>query len=381
MMRAAPTRVTLAAMALVRRPWLDWAAAAALTAIGVAMTLGGSDQAGGTIVDSIVVAAVTLPLVWRRTAPFAAAAAVAAGAVVSGVPTFDQARCGVAIPVALLIVFSVAARRGRGEALAGLALVLAGMVVLLFTDPLLGTGALFILPLCAGVWSTGRVVRSRNRVAAELAERSAQLARTREDRARLAVELDRALIADDLNAAARLPLREMVELAEVGVTQSAEPARETFARIERQGRESLDAMRQMLGKLRSEELGTPSPQPTIADLERLLARQREAGTVVELRVAGERRALPAGIELAGYRMVQHALEALGVRPIDIALRYMPDALELEVRGHMTDGDAAEAALVAARERVTAHGGRFSRERGPDGSCVLHGHLPVATTGV
>ena len=168
----------------------------------------------------------------------------------------------------------------------------------------------------------------------------------------------------------------MVELAEVGVTQSAEPARETFARIEHQGRESLDAMRQMLGKLRSEELG---PQPTIADLERLLARQREAGTVVELSVAGERRALPAGIELAGYRMVQHALQALGVRPIDIALRYMPDALELEVRGHMTDGDAAEAALAAARERVTAHGARFSRERGTDGACVLHGHLPSAAT--
>jgi signal transduction histidine kinase len=253
------------------------------------------------------------------------------------------------------------------------------MVVLLFTDPLLDTGAIFILPLCAGVWASGRVVRSRNRIAAELAERSAQLARTREDRARLAVELDRALIATDLNAAARRPLLEMVELAESGVTQSAEPARETFARIEHQGRDSLDAMRQMLGKLRSEELGTPSPQPTLAELGPLLARQREAGTLVELRVAGERRALPAGVELAGYRMVQHALEALGGRPIDIALRYMSDAVELEVRGHVADGNAAEAALAAARERVTAHGGRFSRESGADRACVLHGYLPSAAT--
>jgi hypothetical protein len=78
-------------------------------------------------------------------------------------------------------------------------------------------------------------------------------------------------------------------------------------------------------------------------------------------------------------MVQHALQALGVRPIDIALHYTPDALELEVRGHVTDGDAAEAALLAARERVTAHGGRFSRERAADGACVLHGHLPSAAT--
>ena len=101
-----------------------------------------------------------------------AAAALAAGVVVSAIPTFDQSRCGVAIPAALLILFSLAARCGSREALGGLALVLAGMVVLLFTDPLLGAGALFILPLCAGVWWAGRLVRSRNRVAAELAERS-----------------------------------------------------------------------------------------------------------------------------------------------------------------------------------------------------------------
>ena len=55
---------------------------------------------------------------------------------------------------------------------------------------------------------------------------------------------------------------------------------------------------------------------------------------------------------------------------------MPDALELEIRGHMADGDAAEAALAAARERVTAHGGSFSRERGADSACVLHGRLPA-----
>ena len=101
------------------RPWLDWAIAAALTALGVAMTDG-----------TLVVAAVTLPVIWRRSAPFAAAVAVAVGLVVSGIPTFDQTRCGVAIPAALLIVFSLAARRDRSAALAGLALVLAGMVVL-----------------------------------------------------------------------------------------------------------------------------------------------------------------------------------------------------------------------------------------------------------
>jgi hypothetical protein len=279
MMPAAPGRATIAAVMPVPRPWLDWAIAGALTALGVFMTLG-RDNPDGTIVDSIVVAAVTLPVAWRRSAPLVAAAALAPGVVVSGIPTFDQSRCGVAIPAALLILFSLAARRGLRQALGGLALVLGGMVALLLTDPLLDAGAVFILPLCAGVWWIGRLVRSRNRVAAELGA--------------------------------------------------------------------------------------------------LLAQARAAGAVVELRATGRRRALPAGIELAGYRMVQHALEALAA--IDVTLRYLPDALELEIRGDMADGSAAEAALAAAHERITAHGGSFDRDRGAGGTCVLRGRLPIVTAG-
>ena len=228
----------------VPRPWLDWAIAAVLTAIGIAMTL---DPGDGTIVDSFVIGAVTLPVIWRRRAPLLAAATLAAGTVVSGIPTFDQVRCGVAIPAALLILFSAAARRPRDPALGALGLILAGMVVLLFTDPQLDAGAAFILPLCAGVWWMGRLVRSRSLVAAELAERSRLLAQTREEHARLAVEGDRAIIAADLELAAQRPLRAMVALADAQVGGSSEPARETFASIERQGRESLNEMRRMLG--------------------------------------------------------------------------------------------------------------------------------------
>ena len=378
-MPAAPGGTRIAAVMPVPRAWLDWAIAGALTALGVFLTLG-PEGADGTIVDSIVVAAVTLPVVWRRSAPLAAAAALAAGVVVSGIPTFDQARCGVAIPAALMILFSLAERRELREALGGLALVLAGMVVLLLTDPLLDAGALFILPLCAGVWWSGRLVRSRNRVAAELVERSQRLARTREERVSLAVELDRATIAAGLESAARRPLRAMVELADAGgadVDGRSEHASETFASIERRGRESLGEMRRMLGKLRGDELDT-SPQPGLADLEALFAQARAAGAVVELRATGRLRVLPAGIELAGYRMVQHAMEALAA--IDVTLRYLPDALELEIRGDMPDGSTAEAALAAARERITAHGGSFSHEFGAGTRCVLRSRLPVVMAG-
>jgi signal transduction histidine kinase len=370
MMSPDPAGVTIALMAPVPRPWLDWAIAAVVTALAVPLAIGPGDPNG-----SAFIAAVTLPLIWRRTAPLAAAAALAAGFVISALPTLSEWRCGVAIPVALAIAFSVAARRDRRDALIGLALLLAGLVVLLFTDPLLDAGALFVLPLCAGVWWAGRLVRSRSRLAAELTERSRQLAQTREATARLAVEVDRARIATDLEAAARRPLQAIVALADSGLAQEPDQARTTFASIERQGRESLEDMRVMLGRLRGSGLET-APQPTLADLEGLV------GAGVELRTSGERRALPAGIELAGYRMIQHALEALAAHEpatIEIALRFTDDALELEIRGRMAGGNAAEAALAAARERVTAHGGRFSRERRADGGCVLRSRIPVAAS--
>src|SRR4051794_25303211 len=228
-----------------------------------------------------------------------AAAVYPVGVVVSGLPSLDRLRCGIAIPARVLIVFMVGARHDRRTALAGLALVLAGFVVLLFTDPLLDLGAVFILPLGAGMWWTGRLVRSRERVAAELAERSRRLEEMRGESARLAVAVDRAAIAADLDAAAREPLRTIVALADAGPGQAPARAQATFGDIERQGRASLDELRQMLGKLRGDALDT-APQPALADLEALVA----------VESSGEPRVLPAGTELAGYRMVQHAVSAL-----------------------------------------------------------------------
>ena len=50
-----------------------------------------------------------------------------------------------------------------------------------------------------------------------------------------------------------------------------------------------------------------APQPTLAELDALVERARAAGLPVELHVEGERRALPAGLDLAAYRVVQEAL--------------------------------------------------------------------------
>ena len=89
-----------------------------------------------------------------------------------------------------------------------------------------------------------------------------------------------------------------------------DPARalEAATRIERTGREALTEMRHLLGML--SDGGEPpalAPQPTLADIGELVTRARLAGLPTTLDVRGERRPLPAGLDLAAYRIVQEAL--------------------------------------------------------------------------
>lgn len=69
--------------------------------------------AHGTIVDTSLLPAIALPVLVSRRWPFAATVARFAGAVISGIPTFDQFRFGVAIPAAMLILFRLASRCER----------------------------------------------------------------------------------------------------------------------------------------------------------------------------------------------------------------------------------------------------------------------------
>jgi len=220
---------------------------AAFTAAAVGLTLGEDG-----IADSFTVAAVTLPLLWARSAPLAAAAAFAAGAVLSGLPTFDQTRCGVAIPVGLLIAYGAGLRLPLQLALAGLAATLAGLTVVLCTDPVVGPADLLIFaPLCAGVWGAGRLVRSHDVLARSLRAQTEELGRRREANAVLGVELDRLRLAAAVDAATRARVEGIVAAAEEGMgapgDRAAAAAR--FGAIEEAGRAALDDVRALLGKL------------------------------------------------------------------------------------------------------------------------------------
>ncbi|MGI8413557.1 MAG: sensor histidine kinase, partial [Solirubrobacteraceae bacterium] len=295
---------------------VDVGVCAVLLAAGVVITNLPENYRAGWL-GSVVMPFAVLPLLARRRAPVLAAGAFAAGAAVSGLPSFDQIRCGFALPVALMIVFSLAGHEGLRRAVWGLALVLAGLVVLALTDSILDKDPLvflvLVLGLCSIVWGGGRIARARELAAVELDARTRRLEEQRERTARVAVELERTRLATDLDIAARASVRAIVRAAEEGgrvAGSDPEYARALFARVESDGRETLNQMRGLLGVLRSDERAAATPRPTLAQLETLLADARAGGRVVEFVVEGERRSLPDGVELAAYRVLQHALVAV-----------------------------------------------------------------------
>jgi len=364
---------------------IDLGICAAIVAYGLPPMLDASvNDPRATTIGPLLLPALLVAVPLRRAYPLAAACVFAVGCVITAIPTFHQFRLVIAIPVAVAILFPLSTRAARSRALAGLAAILVGLVVVGATESVVPAfaGALamaaFVVPTSLVVWGAGRIVRARERTAAELTRRSQQLERQREATAALAVEIDRERLAADLDLAIRTGLEEMIELASQDALDAAD-ARSRFSRIELLGRESLDRMRTLLGLLRTTDRGAREPRPTLERLDALLAAARNGGRAVELEFEGERRPLGAGVELAAYRTLQHALAVVSGAadsPTRIRVRYLSDRLELEVLGSRVTGGAASAALMAARERVVAFGGSFSAETQPHGPHVVRAWLPT-----
>jgi signal transduction histidine kinase len=147
-------------------------------------------------------------------------------------------------------------------------------------------------------------------------------------------------------------------------------------------------MRLLLGVLHTDQDGEQhllEPQPTLDGIEALVARAREAGLPVALRVHGERRPLPAGAEVAVYRVAQEALtnaikHATGA-PAAVVLAWTDDALELTVAD--TGPAAADAGLpggghglTGMRERMRFHGGEVDAGPRPGGGFAVRARLPL-----
>lgn len=331
---------------------------------------------GPRLANAAVLTFVFVPLLWRRSKPVLAFAVVLVAATLH-VKVAHQAWVVAAdeglmqVWFALLIAFYSVAAHGtpRAAARAGLA----GGAVLVINDlPQLLTGATTLdhtLPMwfiVGGSWGLGYALRDRQMQVQALAERNRRLEREREVEAMAAAAAERMRIARELHDVVAHNLSVMVVQAQAAerVLEGEEPsAREALAAIDATGRQALVEMRRLVGMLREDSGGGLAPQAGLSQLDALLDQVREAGLPVEMTVLGEPRPLPAGIDLAAYRIVQEGLTNVlthaGPAQARLTLRYAEHEMELEV---IDDGQGPAEGVVGGhglagmRERVAVFGG-------------------------
>ncbi len=341
----------------------------------------------GTLVTRIVFAlAVTLPLLWRRVAPLPVLLVIC-GLLVLRATTADVAEYGTApFPSMLVATFSVGAHMGSAWLAAPAILApIASMVVATRTDfwstePQPGDVAIFVFFLVAA-WTAGRVVHHRSAQADRAAAESGALAReaVAAERARVARELH------DVVAHSVSIIAVQAGAAESLIDRDPARAKEHIGAARRTAGEAMTEMRRLLGVLREDD-PVYAPQPTLADLDRLVEDVRAAGTPVELvREGADDAPLPPGVDLAAYRIVQEALTNVrrhaGAAPTRVVVRRTAGLVDVEVVNAVPDGPGEGPGgghgLPGMRERVRLYGGSLDAGPRDDGGFGVRARLPLA----
>lgn len=230
---------------------------------------------------------------------------------------------------------------------------------------------LFIAVLMVAVpWLGGTLLSRRERQSTHEAAEAVL-----DERLRMARELHD-VVGHSLGAIAVQAGAERVALGD----EASESTRETLMAIERATHEALGEMRRLVSVMRTTDDGDRhQPQPTLADVDNLLDVARRAGWTVRLRTEGVPFPVTPGVDITAYRIVQeavtNALRHSTGSTLTVAVRYLPDGLELEVADDGTPQTPTRSGfgLHGMRERANLYGGQVSTGRADP-----HGFLVVAS---
>ena len=355
-----------------------------LVAIGAELAL--NAPAGQRVPAPLTAVPIALPLLWRRRHPLLVGLAVlAAIALQSALLELDSFPTG-DIAAIVCASFAIGAYADDRAGLAGLLLVGAGATT---------HAALFypegVVPaLLGGValpWMVGRVVRSNRRLTQEGRRRHAEVEKSRAEEARAAVTRERLRVARELHDAVAHNISVIAIHAggaEGLVERDPQRAQQYVELIAEVTREALAELGRLTGV---QEAGGP---PSLAEVDLLADRARATGLSVELRVEGPVRALPAGIALTAYRILQEGLANISKHARAdrawLSVRHTPGVLELELtddgqgrRGGRSAREGGGHGLIGMRERVAVYGGSLEAGPGPSGGFRVHARLPLGGT--
>ncbi|MGR6319335.1 histidine kinase [Micromonospora soli] len=358
-------------------------------------------QPGGWPASAVGVA-MGAALLFRRTHPSTVAVVVGALALTQVLAHWGPLGYDVAVLIALYSVIKYADRLRDGVIAGAVAAVGVVLAALQVPGPAAWwASAIWFGTVTGAVWLVGLNVRTRRLYVLTLEERAATLEREREAEARAAVAEERTRIARELHDVVAHSMAVMIVQADgVRFTIDRDPAtaREAAKVVADTGRQALEEMRRLVGVLR--EPSRPEPvaapgaaaepahrRPAVVELPDLLDRFRAAGLEITYATTGEPPALPPGLELTVYRVVQESLtntlKHAGVgASVALDLAWSPDAVVVRA---VDDGRGRPAVrpappgghgLVGMRERVGVYDGTLTAGPALAGGWRVEARLPL-----
>ncbi|MFI7133176.1 sensor histidine kinase [Nonomuraea sp. NPDC050153] len=378
----------------------DTVLAGVVAAASVAMlVLYGPDrlEAQGLAVDGmrapdplggVLVVLACVPVAARRRWPLAAMCAELVPETLLTVLGYGTGMSGLA---GLVLLYSVASYRGLAMALAGLMISLVTYVLGALAGPVRATSwseHVVVAVVLVAVWGAGRSLRLRRAYLDELKDRAERLERAHAADTRAARAEERSRIARELHDVVAHHVSVMtVQAAAARRVLASDPdlAREALSAIEHTGRMAMTEMRSIVGVLRTDARAELGPQPGVRDLPALVEQMREAGLPTRLIMEGEPRPLPAGVDLAAFRLAQEGLTnslrhaGAGAKAV-VTVRQDPRELDVRVEddGLGAAGVSARSGhgLVGIRERVALYGGILNIGPLPGGGFEVRARFPL-----
>ena len=371
---------------IARRDLLIGAAVAAAVCVELALS---HERQGAYALNVLVFGSAGLSLALRRRAPLLSLV-LSLGLVMVGTAFLtDITDLTMSLLFLVMPMYAVGHECDGGRAYAGIPIAIALLFGITLTQHVITLDHVgFPIGIQLASFTCGRLLRNRMLLSRALADEAARLELDRELRAHAAVGEERARIAREMHDVVAHTMAIMVVQAGAArrtLDRDRVAAVQALATVEDTGRAAMVELRRLLGFLREEAPASLVPQPSLADLDRLVARARSAGLPVELGSEGVPFDLGAGGELAVYRVVQEALtNALkhagpGARAT-VTLTWSEGSLEVLVvdsggRGSGTVGTGH--GLLGMRERVAMVGGTVSARPRPDGGFAVRASIPRA----
>ncbi|MEV8019633.1 sensor histidine kinase [Streptomyces sp. NPDC086554] len=335
-------------------------------------------------------------LIFRRRAPWLA---LAATSTVSVTDLVTGEYRGAVVMSAVVALYTVAATTNRPTTWRVGLITMAGLTgVAMVAGPLpwYAQENLGIFAWTGMAAAAGDAVRSRRAFVDAIRERAERAERTREEEARRRVAEERLRIARDLHDVVAHHIALVNVQAGVAahvMDKRPDQAKEALSHVRDASRSALNELRATVGLLR--QSGDPEaptePAPGLAHLDDLVDTFRHAGLPVEVTRGDAETELPAGADLAAYRIIQEALTNVqkhagaGAKAEVSVVRVGPN-IEVTV---LDDGPGAGAepravvednggghGLIGMRERVSALSGRCTAGPRYGGGFRVHAILPV-----